>query len=101
MNAQVVVVVSGAGGIGLAIARCQGSGKTILRADFNETTLSAAADALTASGDTVSTHRVDVSSPESVAALAAAAHARGDIVHVVHAAGVSPRPRDGASSPRH
>ncbi|MDB5317507.1 MAG: short-chain dehydrogenase, partial [Rhodospirillales bacterium] len=34
-----VVVVIGAGGIGVATARRQGFGKTILLADFNEKTL--------------------------------------------------------------
>jgi NAD(P)-dependent dehydrogenase (short-subunit alcohol dehydrogenase family) len=89
MNAQVLVII-GAGGIGQAIARRQGSGKTILLADFNGTTLTAAADALRAAGHTVTTQPVDVSSQESVAALAAAAQALGDVVQVVHAAGVSP-----------
>ena len=45
MNAQVLVII-GAGGIGQAIARRQGPGRTILLSDFNETTLTAAADAL-------------------------------------------------------
>ncbi len=35
MNTEVVVVI-GAGGIGMAIARHQGFGKHILLADFNE-----------------------------------------------------------------
>ena len=35
-----VVVVIGAGGIGLAIARRQGAGRSVLLADFNEDTLS-------------------------------------------------------------
>ena len=34
-----VVVVIGAGGIGQAIARLQGSGKTVLLADLNQETL--------------------------------------------------------------
>lgn len=38
MNTEVVVVI-GAGGIGMAIARHQGFGKHILLADFNEALL--------------------------------------------------------------
>lgn len=38
-----VIVVIGAGGIGMAIARRQGFGKTVLLADFNEKLLAAAA----------------------------------------------------------
>jgi len=41
-----VVVVIGAGGIGLAIARRQGAGRSVLLADFNEDTLQAAANEL-------------------------------------------------------
>ena len=89
MNAQVLVVL-GAGGIGQAIARRQGPGKTILLADFDDTNLTAAADELRGAGHTVTTQPVDVASRESVAALAAAAQALGPVVQVVHAAGVSP-----------
>lgn len=41
-----VVVVIGVGGIGLAIARRQGIGKTLLLADFSDKTLQAAAGQL-------------------------------------------------------
>ncbi len=44
--ARDVVVIVGAGGIGLAIARRQGIGRTVLLADVNPATLSAAAEAL-------------------------------------------------------
>jgi len=43
--AQVVVVI-GAGGIGLAIARRQGFGRTILLVDWNEQTLTSGAEGL-------------------------------------------------------
>ena len=85
-----VVVVIGAGGIGLAIARRQGIGKIVLLADFNETTLSAAAAALQEAGYTVATHPVDVSSRASVRSLVDAAAALGNVVNVVNAAGLSP-----------
>lgn len=43
---QDVVVVIGAGGIGLAIARRQGMGKRVLLADFNDEVLTSAAGSM-------------------------------------------------------
>src|SRR3954454_18027091 len=85
-----VLVVIGAGGIGQAIARRQGSGKTILFADYNDAALTSATAALEAAGHAVTTHPVDVASRESVHALATAAAELGDVVQVVHPAGLSP-----------
>jgi NAD(P)-dependent dehydrogenase (short-subunit alcohol dehydrogenase family) len=84
------VVVIGAGGIGRAIARRQGSGKTVLLADLNEDTLASAARALEAEGDTVTTRPVDVSSRESVHDLVLVAAELGDVVQAAHTAGLSP-----------
>ena len=88
--AKDVVVVIGAGGIGVAIARRQGFGKTILLADFNEKTLQAAAEDLKGASYTVSTHPVDVSSRDSVRSLADAAAELGNVVQLVNTAGLSP-----------
>ena len=88
-NQQVVVVI-GAGGIGQAIGRRQGSGRTVLLADRNETVLKNAQDAVEAAGHSVVTHAVDVSSRESVHALAQYAASLGEVVNVVHTAGLSP-----------
>jgi NAD(P)-dependent dehydrogenase (short-subunit alcohol dehydrogenase family) len=85
-----VVVVIGAGGIGLAIARRQGFGKTILLADWNEDTLMSGAEALRSASYKVETQQVDVSSRESVRALADAAAALGRVEQVVNTAGLSP-----------
>jgi NAD(P)-dependent dehydrogenase (short-subunit alcohol dehydrogenase family) len=85
-----VIVVIGAGGIGVAIARRQGFGKTILLADHNEKTLADAASSLAEASFTVATHRVDVSSRESVRALAGKAASLGKVMQVVNTAGVSP-----------
>jgi NAD(P)-dependent dehydrogenase (short-subunit alcohol dehydrogenase family) len=89
MNTNVLVII-GVGGIGLAIARRQGAGKTVLLADINESALTKAASELATTGYTVSTQLVDVSSPESVRSLADAAAARGNVMQVVHTAGLSP-----------
>lgn len=85
-----VVVVIGAGGIGQAIARRQGFGKTILLADLNEETLQAAANALSDASYSVETQTVDVSSRASVHALADKAAALGRVMQVINTAGLSP-----------
>ena len=85
-----VLVITGAGGIGQAIARRQGPGKHVLLADISEENLASAAAALEDLGHAVSTQRVDVSSRDSVRALAEAAAELGAVVQVVHTAGVSP-----------
>src|SRR5208283_3291341 len=85
--AQVVVVI-GAGGIGLAIARRQGFGRTILLADWNEQTLTSGAEGLRGASYTVETQQLDVSTRQSVQSLADAAAALGDVVQVVNTAGL-------------
>ena len=88
--AKDVIVVIGAGGIGLAIARRQGFGKTILLADWNAETLAAAAADLRAASHDVETRQVDVSSRATVSALADAAAALGPVMQVINTAGLSP-----------
>jgi NAD(P)-dependent dehydrogenase (short-subunit alcohol dehydrogenase family) len=85
-----VVVVIGVGGMGLAIARRIGSGRAVMLADFNESTLEAAAAQLRVEGHDVTAERVDVSDHASVAKLANAAAALGRVTHVAHTAGLSP-----------
>lgn len=85
-----VVVVIGAGGIGMAIARRQGFGRTVLLADFNDQTLQSAAAELRGASYTVEARLVDVADRESVRALAQAAEAMGTVMQVINTAGVSP-----------
>lgn len=85
-----IVVIIGAGGIGIAIARRQGIGKTLLLADFNEKTLQSAATELRGASYEVETHTVDVSSRASVRQLAQTAAALGRVTQVVNTAGLSP-----------
>lgn len=85
-----VIVVIGAGGIGQAIARRQGFGKTVLLADWNEETLAKAATDLGQASYAVITQQVDVTSRASVAALAQAAAAHGPVMQVINTAGLSP-----------
>lgn len=85
-----VIVVVGAGSIGLAIARRISAGKHVLLADIRQETADAAAKTLSDAGYDVTTATVDVSSRVSVHALAEAATAIGGVSGVIHAAGVSP-----------
>ena len=68
--AQDVVVIIGAGGIGLAIARRQGVGRTVLLADVNPATLASAAEVLRGGSYAVVVQAIDVTSRASVRALA-------------------------------
>jgi len=88
--AKDVAVIIGAGGIGMAIARRQGVGKTVLLADWNADLLAKAAQELEDDSYSVITQQVDVSSRASVAALANAAEALGPVMQVVNTAGLSP-----------
>ena len=85
-----VVVVVGAGQIGLAIARRVSAGKHVLLADLHQSNADAAAEVLADTGFEASATTVDVSSRESIQAVVKAASALGDIVGLIHAAGVSP-----------
>ncbi len=89
MNKNVVVVI-GAGGIGLAIARRQGFGNKVLLADRNGDILAAAAEGMANAGFDVESQPVDVTSRASVQALADKAAALGQVMQVVNTAGLSP-----------
>jgi NAD(P)-dependent dehydrogenase (short-subunit alcohol dehydrogenase family) len=91
---QDVLAVIGVGGMGQAIARRLGAGKTVLLADYNDETLQAAAAELSADGHDVHTRTVDVASAESVRALAKDAAALGRVTQVAHTAGLSPSQAD-------
>ena len=85
-----VVVVIGAGSIGLAIARRVSSGKHVLLGDLRLETADAAARTLGDAGFQASTAQVDVSSRPSVRAFVEKATSLGEVFGVIHAAGVSP-----------
>jgi NAD(P)-dependent dehydrogenase (short-subunit alcohol dehydrogenase family) len=85
-----VLVVMGVGGIGQAIARRQGPGRSVVLADFNDATLASAAKELDTLGYRVTAKRVDISERDSVRALAKAAADLGRVTQVVDTAGLSP-----------
>ena len=89
MSAKVLVII-GAGGMGLAVARRLGAGRTVLLADIGEDALKAAERTLSDEGLTVATQVVDVTSTASVQYLARTAQAAGEVDQVVHTAGLSP-----------
>jgi len=88
--AREVIVITGAGGMGMAIARRLGPGRRILLADYSETVLEQAVRQLRAEGYDVHARRTDVSDPDSVRGLADTAAQLGTFRILVHTAGVSP-----------
>ncbi len=88
--AQDVVVVIGVGGMGAAVARRVGAGRHVLLADFNEGLLEVLSTQMDGDGFEITSQQVDVSSRESVAALADRAAELGRVTTVVHTAGLSP-----------
>jgi NAD(P)-dependent dehydrogenase (short-subunit alcohol dehydrogenase family) len=90
VSATEVVVVTGAGGMGEAVARRLGSGRTVVLADASGAHLTRVADALGADGYSVQPLRTDVSAADDVAELARVAAGLGGVRSVVHTAGVSP-----------
>jgi NAD(P)-dependent dehydrogenase (short-subunit alcohol dehydrogenase family) len=89
MNKKIIVVI-GTGSIGQAIVRRIGAGKHILLADINQTNADKASVELSDAGFEVSTTKVDVSSKQSVLSLVKVAQSLGDILGLIHTAGVSP-----------
>lgn len=87
---QDVLVVTGAGGMGEAVARRLGSGRHVVVADASEQQLGRVVEALGALGFSAHGVRTDVSSKADVEALARTAADLGAIRGVVHTAGVSP-----------
>jgi NAD(P)-dependent dehydrogenase (short-subunit alcohol dehydrogenase family) len=85
-----IIVVIGAGQIGLAIARRVSVGKRILLADMCPDNAGAAAEVLSSAGSEVSVVTVDASSREAVHALVETATGIGHVMGLIHAAGVSP-----------
>lgn len=89
-NSKDVAVIIGAGGIGLAIARRVGAGRTVMLADYSEDALKEAAEQLRTESFEVVTHTVDISDPADVARLADDAAALGPVTRLAQAAGLSP-----------
>lgn len=87
---QSLLVLIGAGAIGVAVARRVGSGMHILLADLNAENTRKVATTLSDAGFRVSSATVDISSDVSVRELVQEACTLGPIEAVILAAGVSP-----------
>ena len=85
-----VIVVIGPGQIGQAIARRVGVGKHVLLADMHQDNANAAAEVMANAGYEVSVATVDASSRDAVHGLVEKATSIGDVIGLIHAAGVSP-----------
>lgn len=84
-----VLVVTGAGGMGEAVAARLGSGRVVVLADVSAERVADAAARLRRAGYDAVGVVTDVADRDSVAALASAAAGHGAVVAVVHTAGVS------------
>ncbi|MGW0433405.1 SDR family oxidoreductase [Micromonospora sp. NPDC003197] len=84
-----VVVVTGAGGMGLAVARRIGSGRHLILADYSPAALDLAVTSLRAEGYAATGVVTDVADHAAVEKLAVIAAEAGRVTAVVHTAGVS------------
>lgn len=85
-----VMILTGAGQIGMAIARRMGYGKKIVIGDKKPENTQAIAKIMNDAGFDVEAMEMDLSSRESIKNLIAKAQEYGDISMLVNAAGVSP-----------
>lgn len=85
-----VMILVGAGQIGLAIARRTGSGKTIVIADKNRDHAEEAAGVMRNAGFNATAETADLASRDSILALLDKAQHLGPVTMLVNAAGVSP-----------
>lgn len=85
-----VMIVTGAGQIGMAIARRVGYGMKILMGDKNPENAQAIAKTMNDAGFDVTPMEMDLSSRESILELISEAQKYGEISMLVNAAGVSP-----------
>lgn len=85
-----VMILTGAGQIGMAIARRMGAGKKIVIGDKKKENAEAIAKVMNEAGFDALPMEMDLSSRESVLSLIAEAQKHGEISMLVNAAGVSP-----------
>ena len=85
-----VMLATGAGQIGMAIARRTGHGKKIILGDKSMKNAEAIADIMNSAGYDVVPFEMDLSSRDSIRAIIAKAQEYGEIKYMVNAAGVSP-----------
>ena len=89
-KAKDIIVVTGAGQLGMAIARRMGHGKKIFVADWKLENANAITKTMLEAGFDVVPCKVDISTRQSVLQLIEAAQKEGEIAIFINAAGVSP-----------
>lgn len=87
---QDVILLTGAGQIGLAIARRMGHGKKIVVSDKNINNAQTVTKIMAEAGFDAVAVEVDISSRKSILNMIAAAQKYGEIAMLINAAGVSP-----------
>jgi NAD(P)-dependent dehydrogenase (short-subunit alcohol dehydrogenase family) len=90
MASSEVILWTGAGQIGMAIARRVGYGKKILVGDRSITNAEAIAKIMNEAGFDVEPYEMDLSSRESILGMIAHARELGPVTTLINAAGVSP-----------
>ena len=85
-----VMILTGAGQIGMAIARRMGCGKKIIVADKSREHAESIAGIMQKAGFDVTAEVTDISSRDSILNLIGTAQSFGDVTMLVNAAGVSP-----------
>ena len=85
-----VILWTGAGQIGMAIARRIGYGKKIIVGDKSLRNAEAIATVMTNAGFDIEPMVVDISSREDILKMIAKGQSHGEIAHLINAAGVSP-----------
>lgn len=87
---QDVILLTGAGQIGLAIARRMGHGKKIVVSDKNINNAQTVTKIMTEAGFDAVAVEADISSRKSILNMIAAAQKYGEIAMLINAAGISP-----------
>lgn len=90
MTKKITVITGGSSGLGLAAARFLASKTALLLCARNQKGLEKAKAELETFGAEVYTYEMDASNAEQTKACAAYAASLGDVVNVIHTAGVSP-----------
>ncbi len=90
MNKKDVMILTGAGQIGMAIARRMGYGKKIIIGDKKKENAKSISKIMNEAGFDTEPLEMDLSSRKSILSMIAKAKEYGDITMLVNAAGVSP-----------
>ncbi len=90
MKRKITVITGGSSGLGLASAQCLAPETSLLICARSAAGLEKAKAELQTFGAEVYTYQLDVSDPAAVRSCAEYAQSLGDVVNVIHTAGVSP-----------